>query len=451
MGVLRINRSIRWHCWAFVVLCIGCLLSVTAWLVSVPTAVSSTSSTTKVPINRHVDYILSYSNRRNTLLQAIGGKGNNNNGKKKSRSSNKKKKDKDRKKDSSSSSSDSSPGFFKSITKRFGDRKEAKKAKKQAELEKKLTEILDREDKNDSSNMPFDFSAASAITEALEGFEKQLVSARDELRKVRATQETPTAEEIRLEELRRRARKERERREKALKFNNKSSSSSKEESKKKEDDKEHNQNQDNGNNKRGEKTVARKGEKEDSSTEGKQRKGTLSVVQTFFSGVFENQREEWIPVAPKTRISPGEIVPISAAGLDLLLVASKDGSALHCIANSCPHLGTPLEVGMLERRPIETSSSDQQQQQVMLPASELQETDIASLLAQDGCEDCIVCPLHKTAFALESGEVRGEWCPYPPVIGKVMGTVKTKATLPVFDVRTRGKNIEVRLNTPLEA
>ena len=69
-------------------------------------------------------------------------------------------------------------------------------------------------------------------------------------------------------------------------------------------------------------------------------------------------------------------------------------------------------------------------------------------MANDGCEDCIVCPLHKTAFALDSGQVRGEWCPYPPVLGKVMGSVKRQETLAVFDVRTRGKNIEVRLNTP---
>ena len=42
-----------------------------------------------------------------------------------------------------------------------------------------------------------------------------------------------------------------------------------------------------------------------------------------------------------------------------------------------------------------------------------------------------------------------EWCPYPPVVGKVVGAVKSKANLPVFDVRTKGKNIEVRLNTSL--
>ena len=73
------------------------------------------------------------------------------------------------------------------------------------------------------------------------------------------------------------------------------------------------------------------------------------------------------------------------------------------------------------------------------------------MLKQDGCEDCVVCPLHKTAFALESGEVRGEWCPYPPVIGKLTGAIKTEANLAVFDVRTKGKNIEVRINTPFKA
>jgi len=188
----------------------------------------------------------------------------------------------------------------------------------------------------------------------------------------------------------------------------------------------------------------------------------VSAAQKLVAGVFEGttKAEEWIVVAPKTRISPGEIVAVTAAGIDLLLIASKDGSAVHCVANSCPHLGTPLEVGSLERLPIEpgssppasssSSSSSTDVKPLSKEGSFFKETDISRMLKQDGCEDCIVCPLHKTAFALESGEVRGEWCPYPPVIGKLTGTVKKESNLPVFDVRTRGKNIEVRLNTPVE-
>ena len=204
-----------------------------------------------------------------------------------------------------------------------------------------------------------------------------------------------------------------------------------------------------------------KDKKSDSSSKSQRLGGVVSAAQKFISGVFEAKAEEWIVVAPKTRISPGEIVAVTAAGIDLLLVASKDGSAVHCVANSCPHLGTPLEVGSLERLPIESKNTPppSQQQQGSSPkvqpkekkeASFFKENDIARMLKQDGCEDCIVCPLHKTAFALESGEVRGEWCPYPPVIGKLTGAVKKQTSLPVFDVRTKGKNIEIRLNTPVE-
>lgn len=205
----------------------------------------------------------------------------------------------------------------------------------------------------------------------------------------------------------------------------------------------------------------------DSKSSKSQRFGSVvSAAQKLVSGVFDSKNEEWIVVAPKTRISPGEIVAVTAGGIDLLLIASKDGSAVHCVANSCPHLGTPLEVGTLERLPIEqsvpqtpsfpsiNSGPDENVKPVEKKQSKsksfFQENDIASMLKQDGCEDCIVCPLHKTAFALESGEVRGEWCPYPPVIGKLTGAVKKQSNLPVFDVRTKGKNIEVRLNTPVE-
>jgi nitrite reductase/ring-hydroxylating ferredoxin subunit len=137
------------------------------------------------------------------------------------------------------------------------------------------------------------------------------------------------------------------------------------------------------------------------------RSNPLSVVQKYVANVLakQNSIEEWVAVASKTSIAPGALVPVSAGGLDLLLVASKDGSALHCIANSCPHLGTPLEIGTLERRPIEYPESEPNNAIEKSPI--LQETTIAKLLAQDGCEGCIVCPLHKTAFALDSGEVRG--------------------------------------------
>jgi len=168
-----------------------------------------------------------------------------------------------------------------------------------------------------------------------------------------------------------------------------------------------------------------------------------------------NPNEEWIVVCPKIAVAPGVTLPVVAGGLDLLLVVSKDGKRLSCLANTCPHLGTPLETGLIERRPRNDDDGILKGGQRTTPITPPPTKNkgniaLANNEIDDGCEDCIVCPLHQTAFALESGEVRGEWCPYPPVIGKVMGTVKAKSKLPTFKVRTRGKNVEVLINSSLD-
>lgn len=181
----------------------------------------------------------------------------------------------------------------------------------------------------------------------------------------------------------------------------------------------------------------------------------VSNVQSFVSksvdSIFKGggNQAQWEVVCPKTRISPGEVVPVVVGGIDLLIIASKDARDLYCIANSCPHLGTPLETGQVQLRPIEKASSKGSETVVPTP-SNVSGPDGLSSVKEGKCEECIVCPLHRTAFALESGEVRGEWCPYPPVIGKVMGNVKPKNKLATFETRAKGKNIEVRINTSIE-
>jgi nitrite reductase/ring-hydroxylating ferredoxin subunit len=148
----------------------------------------------------------------------------------------------------------------------------------------------------------------------------------------------------------------------------------------------------------------------------------VSALQQLWQDTVARRSEEWVDVLPTTRMAPGEVVPVTVGGLDLLIVAGQSsGNKIYAIENSCPHLGTPLEIGQLVRLPKEdagagTSCKNDKKEETGQSWTELQ---VSSLLQQDGCEDCIVCPLHRTAFALESGQVRGEWCPYPPVVGKV--------------------------------
>jgi nitrite reductase/ring-hydroxylating ferredoxin subunit len=119
-------------------------------------------------------------------------------------------------------------------------------------------------------------------------------------------------------------------------------------------------------------------------------------------GLFQFMKEEWVVACPKTRVGPGQITPCTVNGLDIVIFASRDGQRLDAFANACPHLGSPFDLATIERKPV---------------MEDKRKKDDGT---GDGCVDCIVCPVHQTAFEIQSGEVRGEWCPYPPILGGIM-------------------------------
>jgi len=121
-----------------------------------------------------------------------------------------------------------------------------------------------------------------------------------------------------------------------------------------------------------------------------------------------------VAVLKSNDIAAGDLVPVEVDGLALLIAADLDGK-IFAIANSCPHLGTPLENGRL------------------------------------GEGSTIVCPLHKSAFSLETGDVVGDWCPFPPILGPlILGNLAPPEKVSTFPVRAKGNNIEVFVDRNLK-
>jgi nitrite reductase/ring-hydroxylating ferredoxin subunit len=46
----------------------------------------------------------------------------------------------------------------------------------------------------------------------------------------------------------------------------------------------------------------------------------------------------------------------------------------------------------------------------------------------------ITCPWHRSAFDLQTGDVK-DWSPWPPAVGKMLGALSRRKTLPVFPTK----------------
>jgi nitrite reductase/ring-hydroxylating ferredoxin subunit len=88
-----------------------------------------------------------------------------------------------------------------------------------------------------------------------------------------------------------------------------------------------------------------------------------------------------------------------------LLLLNQDGT-VYAVSNVCPHLKLPMAKGKI------TANGE------------------------------IVCPWHRSAFKLCSGEVT-TWTPFPPGVGKVLGMIASEKNLDVFPVRLEEGSIWV--------
>jgi nitrite reductase/ring-hydroxylating ferredoxin subunit len=105
---------------------------------------------------------------------------------------------------------------------------------------------------------------------------------------------------------------------------------------------------------------------------------------------------------------PSSLKAAFGAGQDILIATDKGGKTF-AAANVCPHIGTPLDQGTVEN-------------------------------------GAIICPLHRSAFDLRTGKLVGPWCPAPPLIGPLTGTLKSPKELQTFQCRQQGGKVQVLLD-----
>ncbi|MBE9042214.1 Rieske (2Fe-2S) protein [Oscillatoriales cyanobacterium LEGE 11467] len=112
----------------------------------------------------------------------------------------------------------------------------------------------------------------------------------------------------------------------------------------------------------------------------------------------------WVKALPRENLEAGGRQVVKIGDRKILLV-DLDGK-ICAVNNACPHLKLPLKKGKI---------------------------------TPDGA---IVCPFHRSAFDLCTGEVK-TWSPFPPVVGNLLGKISAEKTLEVFPTRIESDSIWV--------
>lgn len=105
-------------------------------------------------------------------------------------------------------------------------------------------------------------------------------------------------------------------------------------------------------------------------------------------------------------LAPGTRQVVKLAEKSLLLL--NESGKIHAVDSACPHLKLSLKKGKV------TS------------------------------EGSLVCPWHRSEFSLETGDVNN-WCPFPPVVGSMLGKISSEKTLSVYPTKVENGQISVDL------
>ena len=114
----------------------------------------------------------------------------------------------------------------------------------------------------------------------------------------------------------------------------------------------------------------------------------------------------WTNVLALDELAPGTKQVIKLDGRSLLLV--NESGNVYAVSNICSHLKLPLKK--------------------------------AKINADGG----LVCPWHRSEFDLQTGNVK-TWCPFPPVVGNVLGKISAEKNLDTFSTKVEAGQILVDL------
>ncbi|MBN1921874.1 MAG: Rieske (2Fe-2S) protein [Anaerolineae bacterium] len=113
----------------------------------------------------------------------------------------------------------------------------------------------------------------------------------------------------------------------------------------------------------------------------------------------------WVKVLAVAELPEGQRAVVHVEDKEILLL-HHDGQ-IYAVQSKCPHMGAPLK-----RAKIEAGA--------------------------------LVCPVHRSAFDLQTGDAK-EWIPWPPVVGKLMGAVSSEKALPTYPTRIEEGSVWVEI------
>ncbi len=116
---------------------------------------------------------------------------------------------------------------------------------------------------------------------------------------------------------------------------------------------------------------------------------------------------DWIKVLSVTELPEGTRQVVKVQAHSILLIHEK--GKIYAVLSACPHMRLPLKGGRVT------------------------------------ADEAIICPFHRSAFDLNTGDVKA-WSPWPPAVGKVLGAVSRAKALRVFPVRIDEGSIWIGLD-----